>query len=68
MGLDGLSATWIIRRDLMRWFGIVLALAGVVGALIGWFSFKNVPFLVGGIVFMVIGIIVFMYGTRTLPK
>lgn len=52
----------------MRWFGIVLALAGVVGALIAWFSFKNVPFLIGGIVFMVIGLIVFIYGTRTLPK
>ena len=57
-----------MRRDPVRWFGIVLALAGVVGALIGWFSFKNTPFLVGGIVFMVIGLIVFIYGTRTLPK
>jgi threonine/homoserine efflux transporter RhtA len=57
-----------MRRHPMRWFGIVLALAGVVGALIGWFSFENVPFLVGGGVFMVIGLIVFIYGTRTLPK
>ena len=52
----------------MRWFGIGLALIGVVGALLAWFSFENVPFLIGGIVFMVIGIIIFIYGTRTLPK
>jgi hypothetical protein len=52
----------------MRWFGIALALAGVVAALIGWFSFQNVPFLIGGIVFMVIGIIIFINGTRSLPK
>ena len=52
----------------MRWFGIGLAIAGVVAALIAGFSFKNVPFVIGGIVFMVIGIIVFIYGTRTLPK
>ena len=52
----------------MRWFGIALALAGVIGALIGWFSFENVPILIGGVVFVVIGLIVFMYGTRTLPK
>jgi uncharacterized membrane protein (UPF0136 family) len=57
-----------VKGELMRWFGIVLALAGVVGALVGWFSYKNTPFLIGGVVFMVIGIIVFMYGTRTLPK
>jgi len=52
----------------MRWFGIGLALIGVVGALLAWFSFENVPFLIGGIVFMVIGIIIFVYGTRSLPK
>ena len=52
----------------MRWFGIGLALAGVVVALIALFSFQNVPFLIGGIVFVVIGMIVFIYGTRTLPK
>ena len=52
----------------MRWFGIALTLAGVVAALIAWFSFKNVPFLIGGIVFMVIGMIVFIYGTRSVPK
>ena len=52
----------------MRWFGIGLALIGVVGALVGWFSFENLPVLIGGIVFMVIGIIIFIYGTRTLPK
>jgi len=52
----------------MRWFGIGLALIGVVGALLAWFSFENVPFLIGGIVFMVIGIIIFIYGTRSLPK
>jgi hypothetical protein len=52
----------------MRWFGIVLALAGVIVALIAWFSFQNVPFLIGAIVFVVIGLIIFMYGTRSLPK
>ena len=52
----------------MRWFGIGLALAGVVAAIIAWFSFQNVPFLIGGIVFVVIGLIIFMYGTRSLPK
>jgi membrane protein implicated in regulation of membrane protease activity len=52
----------------MRWFGIVLAMAGVVAALIAWFSFQNVPFLIGSIVFVVIGFIIFMYGTRSLPK
>lgn len=57
-----------LRRDLMRWFGIGLALAGVVVALVAGFSFQNVPFLIGGIVFMVIGMIIFFYGTRSLPK
>ena len=52
----------------MRWFGIGLALVGVVGALVAWFSFENVPFTIGGTVAMVIGIIIFMYGTRALPK
>ena len=52
----------------MRWFGIVLAIAGVVGALVAWFSFQNVPFLIGGAVFVLIGLIIFMYGTRALPK
>jgi hypothetical protein len=52
----------------MRWFGIGLALVGIVGALVSWFSFQNVPFLIGGIVFMVIGMIVFLNGTRTAPK
>ena len=52
----------------MRWFGIGLALAGVVAAIIAWFSFQNVPFLIGGIVFMVIGMIIFIKGTHALPK
>ncbi|MGA2368820.1 MAG: hypothetical protein ABSF74_09680 [Dehalococcoidia bacterium] len=52
----------------MRWFGIGLALVGVVGALVAWFAFKNVPFLIGGVVFMIIGLIVFINGTRTEPK
>ena len=52
----------------MRWFGIGLALSGVVVALVAWFSFQNVPFLIGGIVFMVIGLIIFINGTRSLPK
>ena len=52
----------------MRWFGIFLALAGVVAALIAGFTFKNVPFVIGGIVFMVIGMIVFIKGTHSLPK
>ena len=52
----------------MRWFGIVLAMAGVVAALIAGFSFRNVPFVIGGIVFVVLGMIIFYNGTRTLPK
>ena len=52
----------------MRWFGIVLAMAAVIVALIAWFSFQNVPFLIGATVFVVIGFIIFMYGTRSLPK
>jgi peptidoglycan/LPS O-acetylase OafA/YrhL len=52
----------------MRWFGIGLALIGVVGALIAWFSFENIPFTIGGGVFVLIGLIVFIYSTRTLPK
>ena len=52
----------------MRWFGIILALAGVVGALVGGFSFHSVGFLIGGIVFMVIGMVIFINGTRTVPK
>jgi hypothetical protein len=57
-----------LRRDLMRWFGIGLALAGVVVALVAWFSFQNVPFLIGAFIFFVIGMIVFYNGTRSLPK
>jgi hypothetical protein len=52
----------------MRWFGIFLALAGVVAALVGWFSFHSVGFLIGGLIFAIIGMIVFFYGTRTMPK
>ena len=57
-----------LRRDLMRWFGIALAIAGVVAALVAWLVFENIPVVIGAAVLMVIGIIVFMYGTRTLPK
>jgi len=52
----------------MRWTGIALALVGVAVAIGAWFGFENVPFLIGGSIFAVIGMIVFMYGTRTLPK
>jgi hypothetical protein len=52
----------------MRWFGIGLMLVGVVAALVAGFSFHNVPFIIGGVVFTVIGLIIFMNGTRTLPK
>ena len=52
----------------MRWFGIGSTLTGVVAALVAWFSFQNVPFLIGGIAFMVIGMIIFIYGTRTAPQ
>ena len=52
----------------MRWFGICLAIAGVVAALVGWFAFQNLPFLIGGGVFMIIGLIIFGAGTRTEPK
>ena len=48
----------------MRWFGIGLALAGVVAALVAWFSFQNLPFLIGGIFFAVIGIVIFIKGSR----
>lgn len=52
----------------MRWFGIVLALIGVVAALVAWFNYENLPFLIGGIVFALAGFTIFMYGTRSLPK
>ena len=52
----------------MRWFGIILALVGVVVALVAWFSFNNLPFLIGGGAVAVIGLIIFIYGTRSLPK
>jgi tetrahydromethanopterin S-methyltransferase subunit C len=57
----------------MRWFGIGLALAGVVAALLSVFLVKdNVPLIIGIVIgcilFFVVGIIVFIYGTRTLPK
>jgi hypothetical protein len=52
----------------MRWFGIGLAMAGVVAALVGWFVFTNLPTLIGGGVFFLIGLIVFINGTRSLPK
>jgi len=52
----------------VRWFGIGLTLVGVIAALVAWFSFQNVPFLIGGIVFMVISLIIFIKGTRTVPK
>lgn len=57
----------------MRWFGIGLALAGVVAALLSVFIVKdNVPLIIGIVIgcilFFVVGIIVFIYGTRTQPK
>jgi hypothetical protein len=52
----------------MRWFGIILALAGLVAALVAWFSFQNLPFLIGGSVCVLIGLIIFGYGTRSLPR
>ncbi len=53
----------------MRWLGIGLALAGVVVALVAAFSFEsiNVPFLIGGILFAAIGMIVFIKGYRHQP-
>jgi hypothetical protein len=48
----------------MRWFGIATAMVGVVVSLIAWFSYQNVPFLIGGVVFTLIGLIVFINGTR----
>jgi len=54
--------------NIMRWFGIILALAGLVAALVAWFSFQNLPFLIGGSVCVLIGLIIFGYGTRSLPK
>jgi hypothetical protein len=52
----------------MRWFGISLMLLGVVAALVAWFVFQNVPVLIGGIIFSVIGGLIFYNGTRTEPK
>lgn len=57
-----------LRRDIMRWFGIGLMLVGVVVALVAGFSFQNIPFIIGGVVFMGIGLLIFINGTRTLPK
>ncbi len=52
----------------MRWFGIGLALLGVVVALIGAFSSViNTPLLIGGIIFAVIGMVVFLNGYRHQP-
>ena len=52
----------------MRWLGIGLALVGVVVALIaGFSSVINVPFLIGGIAFAAIGMIVFIKGYRRQP-
>jgi hypothetical protein len=36
--------------------------------LVGWFSFHSVGFLIGGLIFAIIGMIVFINGTRTMPK
>jgi hypothetical protein len=52
----------------MRWFGIGLTLVGVVAALVAGFSFQNIPFIIGGVIFAVIGLVIFINGTRTLPK
>jgi hypothetical protein len=52
----------------MRWFGIGLAIAGVIGGLVGWLVFQNLPVLIGGGVLMLIGIIILISGTRTVPK
>ena len=52
----------------MRWFGIGLTLAGVIAALAGWFGFHSTPVLIGGILFVIIGMIVFFYGTSSVPK
>ena len=52
----------------MRWFGIFLTLTGVVVALVAGFSFGNVPFVIGGVVFALIGLMLFFFGTRALPK
>ena len=51
----------------MRWLGIGLALGGVVVALIAGFSYHNIPSLIGGIIFAVIGMIVFLNGYRHQP-
>ena len=52
----------------MRWLGIGLMLAGVVAALTAGFVFKNVPFVIGSVVFFIIGVILFFYGSHSLPK
>lgn len=52
----------------MRWFGIGLAIAGVIAGLAGWLGFQNLPVLIGGGVLALIGIIIFAGGTRTTPK
>ena len=54
-------------RDVHIGLGAI-ALVGVVVALVAWFSFNNLPFLIGGGVVALIGLIIFGYGTRALPK
>jgi hypothetical protein len=47
----------------MRWFGIALMMASAIAGLIGWFAqHHNVAVVTGGVVFFIIGLIVFFKG------
>ena len=46
----------------MRWVGLGLALGGVVVALIAGFGCHSLPWVIGGVAFCIIGIIIlFLY-------
>ncbi len=44
----------------MKWFGLGLLLFAALVALIAGFGFHNAGFCIGGIVFAIIGLIVFL--------
>jgi hypothetical protein len=46
----------------MKKLGVVLLITGALVALLSIFSFHNVPFSVGGIVFAGIGLVIFLKG------
>lgn len=44
----------------MKWFGIGLAIAGVIIALSAGFGFGNVPVTIAGVVFLILGVVIFL--------